>query len=259
MGEVTKITPARTRPKHARDYVALIERGQRIIQANYGDGEWLCILGHKGGNSQGSQYTSPLAASLQETLLKPRFTHFGTNPGVKLLSAVQLWLNSRQLAWPSIVDSDVISVPGGTRLHWIWKEGLAAANVHGELGSFIRMVRQKTVVLVGPSHLWRSTPFTPAAFIETPLPNAFDSIDKLTQATREAIVKHKPDLLLVSMGMATNVLLWRLAEELPPQTSALDTGAIWDPFAGVMSRSAYKQNEFRERLRMSLEVADAGE
>ena len=67
-----------------KPYVDMLLSGQPFTQANYGDGEWACILGKSGPNSQGGVYTPELQHALAKTLTEPCFTFFGTNPGIAL-------------------------------------------------------------------------------------------------------------------------------------------------------------------------------
>ncbi len=210
-------------PQGVEDYCALLETGQSFIQANYGDGEWSCILGYQGQNSQGGCYTPELRKALIETLKHRRFNYWGWNPGKKLLDETQQWL----------ADNSV-------RVRWVNKEILAAANCQGQLGALLLILQQRNVLLIGPKHLKELQILKHNAFVEVPLPNAFSAIKDTVAAVLTRTMTNACDCLLFCSGMATNPTMWRLVPFLSPTITMLDMGAIFDPYVGVLNRGAYR-------------------
>jgi len=218
-----------------KPYVDMLLSGTPFTQANYGDGEWSCILGRTGYNSQGGAYTPELQAALSETLTQPRFTFFGTNPGRAFWEEAWAWCAQNWVVVP-----------------WVHKEMLSAANVRGDLGPFIRALQQRTIILVGPAHLRALDLFDVATFIEVPLPGAADSIHGTAARVIDAILSfHEPREVCVlwSAGMATNVGMW-LTRILYTTCKAtqIDCGAIWDPYVGVHSRWRYGLPDVQARI-----------
>jgi len=224
-----------------KPYVDMLNRGQVFTQANYGDGEWSCILGRTGHNSQGGVYTPQLQAALAYTLTAPQFTFFGTNPGTAFWNEAWAWCAQNWVVVP-----------------WVHKEMLSAANVRGDLGPFIRALQQRTIILVGPAHLRALDLFDVAEFVEVPLPGAAEQCASLAMDVLGAVRTNGADrpCVLFSAGMATNVMMHDLAGEagrwgrgvVVPDTTMLDCGAIWDPYVGVHSRWRYGLPEVQERI-----------
>ena len=214
-------------------YAAMLSSGVNFAQANYGDGEWGCILGHQRTNSQGETYCPELSLALQRTLLEPVGMWCGTNPGQKLRPQVDAWVSDHR-----------VDVP------WIYKETLAAANVNGELAPVFRALRTRRVVLVGPRHLSRlpdNVVGKPAAFVEVPDGTAWQVFER-TCADVGAVVQDG-DVVLFASGMATNLSVHRLWPTLRGRVTLLDIGACLDPYGGVVSRKGYRKDSFQNEAK----------
>lgn len=216
------------------DYVEAINDHTRFIQANYGDGEWSCILGIQGENCNGEHYIRPLQLELIKTLQEPieGFFWYGSNPGSKLQKAVTQWLTRNNTLQRS----------------WVYKEIISGANVKGNLKGFIKAVRKRPSILIGPKHLrhvdvhkiWNFR-----AQVNVPSQDAFLAIDRTYKDVQDTIASCDPDLMLVCSGMASKPLIYRLAKQYPYCT-IIDMGATLDPYAGVYSRSGYRKEEFQK-------------
>lgn len=210
-------------PESVNDYIQLLETKTAFVQTNYGDGEWSCILGYQGQNSQGGCYTPELRKALIETLQEPRFTYWGWNPGRKLLDEAQQWLADNNM-----------------RVQWVNKEILAAVNCQGQLGRLLLILQKRNVLLIGPKHLKELQILKHNAFVEVPLPNAFTAIKDTIAAIITRTTTRACDCLLFCSGMASNPTMWRLVPLLPPTVTMLDMGAIFDPYVGIFNRGAYR-------------------
>ena len=238
------------------DYVALLSNQEDFIsQANYGDGEWSCILQKSGMNSQGGLYTPELAHALRHTLLHPVFTYFGTNPGKRLEHEVGNWLFRTGINVPAINPHGLDPMmKRDSDLRWVHKEYMPSANLRGNLGSFISLLRNRKVILVGGPHLKRLDAFK-FDYVDVPVKNAFTHREKTTKKVLSKIMTTFPDIVLFSAGMASNPIMWDLATK-NCMCHMFDTGAIWDPFVGVYSRKGYQRPGFRKMILKSLEFAD---
>ena len=219
-------------PMFMDDYIFLLRKGLRFSQANYGDGEWQCMLGYEGRNAQGGEYEPELRAALIATVKDPKFTFFGTNPGPRMRPEVNAW----------IVDNAHL-------ITWVDKSVLPTWNCRGLLAAFIREVQRHRVLLVGAEHLRRLTIFAPVEFVEVPLPGAWHVHEQTTEAICRGVKDKRAELVLFSSGMATNPVMHALhsrAECL--DVTMLDCGAIWDPYAGVWSRKNYQKERFRAEV-----------
>lgn len=207
------------------DYAVLVRSGVPFAQANYGDGEWACILGHQGGNVNGEAYTVETRDALTRTLLEPVGMWCGTNPGKKLALQVDAWLKKHR---PEVT--------------WLDKEILPSANVNGKLAPFLEAVRERTVVLVGPLHLTALPPevFVPVAHVVVPDGRAC----AVASGTAEKVERLAEDgsLVLFASGMASNIVIHALWPEMEIRgVTLLDIGALLDPYVGVYSRKGYRK------------------
>jgi len=223
-------------PVCVQDYVELLDKRTRFVQANYGDGEWACILGHPGQNCNGEHYIQPLQMALIDTLVNPPPGHiwYGSNPGKKLGPSVEEWITNRCL----------------NQRVWVYKEVLSGANANGKLGPLIQAVRRRRTVLVGPKHLRNEDVhkiWNIKAQVSVPTSDAFLAIERTVEQTLEMVWKEKPDLILVCSGMAANPLMFRVAR-LCAVPTMIDMGATLDPYAGIWSRNAYRKDEFQKKI-----------
>jgi hypothetical protein len=221
-----------TMAEQARFYADLMRRpGYR--QANYGDGEWMALLGERvgQGNSDGGTFTERLRDQLRETLEDPRFTIYGWNPGPCLDGALSYlaahWMRT------------------GRVLPWVSKEVLANINKAGELAPVVQAIRERPTMLVGGPHVQqieRQGFFKPRARVVVDGKDATLEVDDIVQRIeRICNTGAKPALILFSCGMATNVIMWRLCRMIDRQITMVDCGAIWDPYVGRLSRTYYNR------------------
>lgn len=237
-------------------FVRALMAGEVMRQANYGDGEWGYLTGEVQENRD-QRYSPEFGAAIAQTLIEPRFTHFGTNPGRRLYASVRAWLRGRRLNSFTVTDSEVVSQPGP--INWVHKECLPAANVRGEIGPLWGELRKHRVVLVGPEHICHNVVLPGiVAFVAVPFPDAFDNVDQIERSVAFRVIHHAADVVLFSAGMTTNVLMWRLCGmDTFDGITMLDTGALFDPYYGVLSRKRYEAPEWQDAKRRALKEADA--
>jgi hypothetical protein len=228
-------------PETIYDYVNLIQCGPCFSQANYGDGEWACIVGDSGKNCDGSSYAKDLQNRLIKTLREPKFTYFGHNCGIRNQRQIMEW-------WSTNFNTKADRVfPFNHPL--AWKEIISEANLHGGFDELLQEFDSWDVLVVGPKHLRplrdRHVVYYDH-FVEVPGVDAYLELDRLVGEIREVITDNPVDLILFSAGMTTNVLMWEL---LPSYgISMLDMGACFDPYVGVNSRKGYRKPEFQDRM-----------
>jgi hypothetical protein len=213
-------------------YSQMIRTRVHFAQANYGDGEFGCLLGKKGRNVNGEVYEPELAEALRRTLLEPAGHWCGYNPGRKLEEEAYRWLMLNDIEVP-----------------WVWKETLSAANVNGQMGPFFLAANTRRIVVVGPEHLARIPYELFKSFLHIRVPDA--TAWKETDRIAEEVFQRaeRDDLILFAAGMATNLLIWRLWPNVEGNVTLLDVGAILDPYAGKMTRKGYRLELFQKTNR----------
>jgi len=220
-------------------YAHLIESRTPFAQANYGDGEWGAMMGLSITNTDGTRYTPQLGKWLRWTLEHPSGMWCGTNPGDRLRADVDAWIARNE-----------INVP------WMPKEILSEANVNGQIAPFFRAVRAWTGkrVLVGPKHL-HVLPVQvvgPVEHVEIPDHVAWTVTDRIADDLRGLIVPGNVTMIMFSAGMATNIVMNQLWKEYRGEVTMIDTGAIFDPYVGVLSRKGYHKPSFTQAMKENL-------
>lgn len=214
-----------------QDYADLLDSGEPWAQANYGDGEWACLMGEAGQNVNGEQYNQTLGAMLRATLLQPRDFMYGTRPGKKRKHTANDWVKAN------------CSRP----IDWVWKSTLPEANVNGQLAPFMQAWKRRDIVVVGPVHTLSGLPFKYRLHHTIPDGTAWmhwrDIARKIRLHWREG------DVVSFSAGMASNVMIWWLWDDARDAgVTLLDVGALWDPYVGVLSRSGYRKPTWPESM-----------
>lgn len=206
------------------DYAGLLDSGTPWAQANYGDGEWACVMGESGQNVNGEVYAPLLASQLRATLVAPRDYMYGTNPGRRRVAKAEAWCREH---CPAPID-------------WVWKDTLSGANVDGELGPFLQALRKREVVVVGPQHTLSGLPFEYR--LHHTIADGVAWMDWRDTARRIRLHWQDGDVVVFSAGMATNLMIWWLwPDAVERGVTLIDVGALWDPYVGVLSRKGYRK------------------
>lgn len=198
-------------------YVDKLKKGEKFSLARYGDGEFLCMWGKKGGNSNGCAYTPELREALLESMkiTDPNFI-FGMQ---RVLPADE---KKAIEMWP--VD-------------WHDSEFLSEAVAEGKLFPLIEQLRKMKVAVISNTDVINTTSKIIYNFAGSRVPksNAYEGREHLVNfITHKYDPEIQPEVFLFSCGMAANALIG----ECHGKTDAwlIDVGHIWDPFSGLMSR-----------------------
>lgn len=226
--------------KTVEDYAQKIERCEHFAEASYRDGEWRCMLGHKGHNINGEVYTEEFGAALRKTLLEP--------------------VGQRCVYWPEKdVARDVRRAAdnwikkNNIKVEWIVDRALARANERGLLSPFFKAVRTRRVVIVGPHYISKLPEKVVGSFthVEIPLHSAWKEREEIC---RRVYVELTHDaLVLFCAGMATNLIVHTLWPEVQGRVTLLDIGSILDPYCGVFSRGYQNENWRKTIMERNLE------
>jgi hypothetical protein len=128
------------------------------------------------------------------------------------------------------------------------------ANRDGLLNPFIRQLRGKDVVVVGPPYLraLRDTAFKYAEFIEIPLKNCFLDARRIQEKIVSWGHARSGVVYSFSASMAANVMIHELFPVLGGKNWLLDLGALWDVYVGVKSRTFYTTRDWAPILERNL-------
>jgi hypothetical protein len=234
-------SPMNIRVIPTEEYTRMIREGVWFAQANYGDGEWGCLLGHEGQNVNGERYNRALAAALRDTLLGPTGHWCGTNPGELMRREVEAWANLHRPA-----------------VEWVKKDVLPDANRRGQLAPFLAALRTRRVVVVGPAHLTTLSPLVLGEIRLLQVPDGKAWMQASRTAARVQAAAVPGSVVLFASGMASNLTIHQLTPWAREATiSLLDVGAVLDPYVGRNTRKAYRRPEFQAALAQNLAAETA--
>jgi hypothetical protein len=223
-------------PRDLADICRRLQDGQRYGQANFGDGEWAAVFGESGTNCDGSIYNDGLGYQLRRALKSPKGYFRGLCPWWRGLNRAIEWVNDQNAPGP-----------------WVNKEILSEANWKGRLGPFLATLRQmEALVVCNPETAVGVRQALPAADIVTmPGRNAWAGWTLAVEGILKAM--HRKAVVCFSVGFASNLLihdLWDCTD-----AHLIDTGAIWDPYAGIRSRKKYREDAIWDAIRTNLAEA----
>lgn len=218
-------------------YEALLAERVHFAQASYRDGEWYCMLGHRGRNCNGERYTPSLAAALQRTLLEPvgQWCVFWW-PGPRETPSQQN-VRARAVDWIRKRKPPV---------RWLPDRPIGRANEQGLARPIFEAMARRNIVVVGPQHLLRQTLLPVQSYVVVPDATAWVEHERIVE---DAMAVIQPgDLVLFAAGMATNVMIWKMWPLLRGRATLLDIGATLDPYAGVFSRGVYRDPHWQQEI-----------
>jgi len=204
------------------ELVKKLEKGKPFTFVRYGDGEWRCILGYGGKNCDGHQYMPELKLALEEAVCSDDGVIWGMQrKAVKDLNVAlmdYLAVNKIDRAW---YDSDC----------------LHKANIKGRLWPFVKALKTKRVLVVGPMHLGTSS-LEFEQLIDVPKVDCFKKVDGVFKRVLDAC--KWCEVILFSSSMMTNVLQHRLWPLIGDKITMIDCGSMWDGYAGFKSRGMFR-------------------
>jgi hypothetical protein len=214
------------RPITVGDVVAKLDAGEVFTFSRWGDGEWQSVLGRtRWHNCDYHSYYPRMGDKLRDVLLsRPKYL-LGMQPLALTLfeDKIVKWLTDNCL----------------TELDWVPADIFHDASKDGLLGPLIATLNSKPLVVVGPPHLQRAKAVLSwRAFVDVPPRNAYLALDDIyrnTLAALEDMPKHS--IVSVSAGMPAKILVHLLHKRAGTRHTIIDVGALFDPYAGVISRS----------------------
>lgn len=227
------------------DFVAPLERGEPYSFTRFGDGEWYAILGDPGANADGHEYFPALGADLRRTLEQPRPYRYGMQPSVMGLDGLRI---GRYLKG------------AGVDLPWCNANVFHYANRDGRLWPLIREVRRRPVVMIGPAHLRAldGVVFPIERYIEIPALNCYLALDRVRDEVAAAAEGRDGVVFAFAASMMTNVIVHDLYSSYGKRHWMLDFGSVLDVYAGVQSRSVYRDLDWSAAIARNLGNGPSG-
>lgn len=222
-------------------YVDRIRDGHHFTLTRWGDGEWATVLGIEGMNCDGNTYFPDMGDRLKETLLKPHPYpyHYGL---VKIAREVY----SSEIDFFCLKNNVQITWADGT----VFVDAVRSARLY----KLIQVLIDKKIVYVGPSTIrsLSAIDIDYATFIDVPMIDAWLQYYVILQMVEVAIENHNPDILGVSAGMLTEVLLYDLYDKFGDSLTMIDFGSLWDGFLGRKTRSYMRTDAWSRNRSLNL-------
>jgi hypothetical protein len=190
--------------------------------ARYGDGEWSCVFGKRGGNCDGHPYNADLGLALSLCY------YMGIQPKAlrDMGREIMDWQESMQ-----------------TMIEWCDADVLHNASTQGLLHEFTKALGTRRCVFVGPERLSPIATKLSAPHVIVPLQNVWRWYRQIYGDILDQI--DKDVVILYSMSMATKPMIHRIHEEYGDTVTQVDCGSVWDVYAGFPTRR-YHQDIIRK-------------
>lgn len=181
--------------------------------ARYGDGEIYCMKGRQGANCDSHTYFPDLGSALRKAVSAQRSYMVGIQP----LSVSHL-------------PQDVTTYFGHFKELYN-ADVLHNASIQGIFDQFMHSLSSRYIVLVGPAHL--SNLFAECVHVVIPDQNCWWVYDQVREQIAFHIEGINNAVVLLSASMMSEVIIdW--FEDF--HHTFIDTGSVFDPYCGVMSR-----------------------
>lgn len=217
-------------------YVDKINARDPFALARWSDGEWPCVLGKEGCNTDKHPYSEELRADLTACLLDSPDYIMALQP---LLVRDQVW-SQRVHDW---MESH------GLAFDWVTADTFCHASIRGELDPFVDALANRGVILVGPERLDpMHDRLNVVGRVYTPMLNCHAEVERVCGELRTLMYQtRRADLVVsISASMSANVIVHRV-HKTHPHATLLDLGSLWEPYVGVACRSYHAK--VIERLR----------
>jgi hypothetical protein len=215
--------------------LGFLRSGTPFAFNRFGDGEWAVILAFDPewtGRFSPSKRVScglqvadhALAAALVEALRARTRGFFGLQPlAARVMGdAISEWLIRHEISEPSWLESDALHRASDTK----------------RLQEFVDVLRTKTTILVGPSHLATIKDLLRSVdHVVVPDTDCWSSVADIEAELEQSIRKAgSAGVCLVSAGPTAKVLIHRMSMQFK-SWSFVDTGAVWDVYVGRKTRA----------------------
>ena len=208
------------------DIIRKVNEVEHFTFVRYGDGEWALMLKKEPKYSQILANWNYTISSIGGILLKilkssPEY-FFGVQP-----LAYSLWKEDIDKAIPDnvrVMDADI--------LH---KKSLL-----GDIDDFFESLKKRNVILVGPEYLQELNLFE-FEHVISPMKYIWSERIMIKNDVERYLQKMKDPVVLYSAGVASKVMIDNLYFPYKGKITQLDTGSLFDPYAGVSSRKYHSE------------------
>lgn len=200
---------------------------ERFSFAKYGDGEIQCMVGSRkphAVNADGHQFFPEIGERLKEILSKSPQYYIGLQSlGYRQnKGTIDQWTREFNLKW---CKADI----------------LHSANMEGRLPELIEALKDRDVLLVGGEHLHQLAVKFGWYFYQIPSKDCWLAYDK-THDEIGKLVGLKDWVILYSSSFMSEILI----DDFQGRATQIDTGSVFDPYAGRVSRTYHNKINDKE-------------
>lgn len=199
--------------------------GEPFAFSRWGDGEWRCVLGYQGCNTDHHEYTEDLRRDLTSVLLgAPKYVMALQPHAVRIMGdEIKRWCADNRVETP-----------------WADAGVLHTASIRDALEPLLEALRPRGVVLVGPERLGALRLFPVVEHVTVPERNCHEAYADVLERASVAILRNPGAVACLSASMSANVLVHHL-HEAHPEATLIDAGSVWEPYAGVSNRTYHRK------------------
>lgn len=209
------------------DILSHLRFGKPFVFQRFGDGEWACLLGHKGENCDGSKYYKDLGIRLRDVILR--------NPPYDLALQPKA---GKDMGW----EINTFLKHNNIKREWPNADLLHDASTKGRLGGFKKVLQNKKVTIVGAPHVHAWLP--EARSVVTPPRNCWLNYNSILGECCEHANDGRKVFLFACSLMAGVLIddLYHMYEGL----TLIDIGSVLSPYCGVVNRRYHQKILDRE-------------
>ena len=224
-------------PTEIMEFVDIVRQKRPTTLSRWGDGEFRALMGDVRGSNCDRH---PFSQELHRDLLQIIRSRPGYRIGIQGLVLQHHKYAERVPAW--------LKKEGLQDLAWDDADVFHKASSQDALDPFVDALRSSTLLLVGPehlSHVYSMLGMCP--HVKVPESVRYSAVAGIVKDTAAMLRGCKHAVVSISAGMSANILIDRLFREFGDRHILLDLGSLWDPFAGVYSRSYMRADPDRYR------------
>lgn len=214
------------------DICTKLKEGDNFALSRWGDGEWSAVLGYQGANCDGHFYYPDMGLSLASILMEDQTHYMGIQP--KAIQDMGKEITQWQLQHGCDID-------------WCNADVLHDASIAGILPKFIKAMRDRRVVLIGPDYLKPLALNRKWHQIVSPRRKVWKWYNTIYADLLDEI--SKDIVVLLVMSMPANIMVAQIVREFGETVTALDIGSVLDPYLAIRSRRYHRdiiEREFSE-------------
>lgn len=202
-----------------------IKRNEDVRFMRWGDGEWQCLLGWDGQNTDGHRYFRSLRLALHNVLKNHSDRHiFAMQPKTMrdMGKEVEMYLASHN-----------ISIP------WQNSDIFHDASTRDLLKDFWPIIQDRECIVVGKeSLLMLQVKLRNMRHIVVPICDAWLDRDRIDEELISMISKSKTlnPVVFISCGPLANPLIYNMPYFEPIKPIILNMGSLFDPYCGLVTR-----------------------